>query len=372
MFRQAPGGNIEIPDEELHLEVLRTNVRKLTRVFLLTTAARVLRILESAESRGFVREKSFSPSDETHGTTPSEVCSNLGNTLIRVIQMSNGARTGEVALIRPEARTGFHDYATSTRASDRKRLLWHIFVSFLLGEIPSREIGGIFILERPSAAITQEPVAFNVFLVDVESEEAEEPSSSEGHAISIVRVNGIWHVADSELGRLLKLEGPDGGPIPPETILLLEDSSQTYVQRNSTEPGPENLRRSKLKFMIRKVADRSILAQTPEVRTLEKIPGGRTALATQIMREDPYETRATPGTELQRERITIYWKESKAAGRVTPPPDASTSIMSMFAPPAAGAPGPVARVSDMFRVGGKRKTRKVKSKRRKTKRKVSK
>ncbi len=344
------------------------NVRKLTRVFLLTTAARVLRILESSESRGFVREKSFSPSEETHRTTPSEVCSNLGNTLIRVVQMSNGARTGAVALIPPEARTGFYDYVTSARASDRKRLLWHIFVTFLLAEMPVRETGGVFILERPSAAIPQEPVGFNVFLVSVDSEDAEESSSANGHAVSIVRVNGTWYVADSEFGRLLKLEGPDGGPMPSETILLLEDSTQTYVQRNSTEPGPDNPRRSKIKFMIRRVSDRSVLAQTPEVRTLEKIPDGRPALATQILREDPYETRAEAGTELQRERITIYWKESKAAGRVTPPPDASTSIMGMFAPSAAGAGEPVARIGDVFKMGGKRKTRKSKKKRRKTSR----
>lgn len=370
VFKQAPGGNIEIPDEDLHLEVLRTNAHKLTRVFMLTVAARVLRILESAESRGFVREKSFSPSDETHGTTPSEVCSNLGNTLIRVLHMIKGSSTGPVALISPESRSSFSEYSSSTASNDRKRLFWWIFTSFLLREVSfQREIGGIFLMQKAPVVTSEEPIAFNAFVFRIEDEENPELVSTDGHILSILRVNGEWYVADNEVGSLLKLGGVDGGPIPPETIPLLDDPSQSYIQLNSIAPGPENTRRSKVQYTVRRVADRSVIAQTPMVYTLEKTPGFREPLPTQIMREDPDETRIVPGMGSMYERLVLYWRPTKSSGRVTPPPDASTSIMGMLGTAAAGSGERVATVAELLgRKGGKRKTRKTKSKRRKTKR----
>ena len=328
VYKNAPGGDIRIPDEDLVLENLRLDAQKMTRVFLLTVAARVLRILESRESTAPVRMASFSPSEETHGTTPSEVCSNLGNTLIRMIRLSLGRGEGApITLtappIAPEARTSLQTYAGSSKWPDRWALLYWLFGEFLLtGDILKKN--GTIVMQRVNPDV--ELVAINMMVLGVASEEAVDISDPNGfaHVISLIRLQNKWYIADNEAGILVEM------PMPPEVIPLLEDPAQTYFQvKYMIPPG---LSAGFAEYSIRKVADRTVLTKTPMVYMLERdvAPGVRPSYPTTVLREHPrFQTAGGVG------RICLFWKKSP------------------FASPA----GPAAAGAGPGTAGGKRKTR---------------
>lgn len=350
-FSKAPKGVVNIPDEELNPELLRTDARKLATAFLLTIGARVLRILDTEEAlESVVRGKSFSVSDESHGTTPSEVCSNLGMSLARVLRYARArvAPPGGVKIINPSARSTLELYDEAGK-EDMERLLQWILTEFLPGEVG---YGGFSIGKSLSLSSTSdEPVAINLFLVEIESEG--NPVVPEPHAVhsaSVVRVNGGWYIAENEVGHLFALLTPAGTDLTPEIVSQIEDTQDVYFEARYTSTSEEDPNPS-AQYFLRDLSD-NVLASTVVMPMLSRVPSlARSYIRTSIMREI-YGIRTGEGRLiLPGSRTILYWKPS---GRKTPPPTKGTSIMDMFG--AAGASG------------GKRKTKKSKKKRRKTSR----
>lgn len=381
VYKNAPGGDIQIPDEALEIERLRTSIPRMTKVFLLTVAARVLRILESYADPS-LRSASFSPSEETEETTPSEVCSNLGITLIRMLRVSSpglwdtppGPAT-PITLISPGSRTTGVDYGTSTSPENFRALLRMLARVFLRTPEVVRNIGAIDIQRQEPA---DELVAINMSLIQIASEEAEEGDINRtiGHAISLIRLQNKWYIADNNVGRLVEM------PMPPEVIPLLEDPAQVYFQMNYMSETPTEL--GTAEFFIRKRSDRTILAKTPVVSRLKGgvAPGvrpvgilpRRSHLAL-IMRESHRYPR----------RIPLFWKRGEsvpvavAPERNPPPvtlearPGAPVGDSDGGAGPAAAGAGPPARLppggtytkGGLFFSGGVRRTRRVRRTKRK-------
>jgi hypothetical protein len=353
-FSKAPRGRIEIPDEDLNPEILRTDARKLTTVFLLTTGARVLRILDTDEARvSDTRSTSFSPSEESHGTTPSEVCSNLGISLAKVLQYSRPriAPPGGVPIIDPSARSALRDYHEGATKTARDRVTDWILREFLPSEI-DRLRYGTFSSGRAASLVPQneEMVAINIRLLAVESEDSPVPARDEyHHAISAVRVNGSWNIADNDVGNLIPMRTSTGTSFSDEILSNLESPYEVYFEcrytyRQARDEFPE------AQYFLRDLAG-TVLASTPKIPMMmrEPEPGVRPVERSLILRE-MYGVEV-PGDAiiLPEPRTNVYWKLPKS-GRVVPPPDKSTGLLSTV-----GA------------TGGKRKTKKkVKSKRRKT------
>jgi hypothetical protein len=358
-FSKAPKGRIEVSDEELNPEFLRTDARKLTAAFLLTIGARVLRILDTEEAReSSTRSKSFSASDESHGTTPSEVCSNLGISLARVLKYSKMkvGPPGGVEIIDPRARTTVGDYEEGSHKEDRRRIVEWIIGTFLPSEV-DKSLYGTFAAGKTLSLAQQreELVAINPHLVHVESEERPIPTATKvGHAISVVRVNKNWYIADNEVGDLLALRTPGGGGLTPDILAQIETPHEVYFEvryTNNPATGGMDEYPSAQYFLRDLMGD--VIASTSTMPTLSRIPAPfvRPFMANAILREiygieSPEGSIILPGN-----RALLYWKPTN---RSSPPPTKETSIMSMFGP--AGASG------------GKRKTRKSKKKRRKTSR----
>lgn len=354
-FSKAPKGVVNIPDEELNPELLRTDARKLTAAFLMTIGTRVLRILDTEEAReSFTRSKSFRVSDESHGTTPSEICSNLGVSLSRVLYYSRSrvAPPGGVEIIDPGARSNFDMYRDSVGKQHTQRIIQWIVGDFLPSENPRHEK---FTLGKTLSLLGsqgEEAIAINPILVHIESEEnpiaAREPAA---HAISVVRVNDKWYVADNSVGELYMFRTPEGTGLTPEILDQIENSQDMYFEARYTTVSDEDPRPT-AQYFLRDLGD-NVVASTSAVPMLSRnpVPGVRPFTRSSIMREI-YGIRPEGGKVLiPGSRTILYWKPS---GRKTPPPTKGTSIMDMFG--AAGASG------------GKRKTRRPKSKRRKTSR----
>ena len=350
-FSKAPKGVVNIPDEELNPELLRTDARKLAAAFLITIGARVLRILDTEEAmESTVRGKSFSVSDESHGTTPSEVCSNLGMSLARVLRYARPrvGPLGGVEIIDPRARSNLDVYDEAGKEHMERMLRW-ILTEFLPTEIAG--YGSFSVGKTLSLFSSDEPIAMNLFLIEIESEE--NPVIPEPHTIhsaSVVRINGAWYVAENEVGHLFALLTPAGTDLTPEILSQIEDTQDVYFEVRYTSTSDEDPNPS-AQYFLRDLGD-NVIASTVSMPMLSRVPSAaRSYVRTSIMREI-HGIRAPEGRViLPGSRTILYWK---ATGRKTPPPTKGTSIMSMFG--AAGASG------------GKRKTKKKKVKRRKTSR----
>jgi hypothetical protein len=351
VFSKAPRGVVNIPDEELNPELLRTDARKLASAFLMTIGARVLRILDTEEAmESTVRGKSFSVSDESHGTTPSEVCSNLGISLARVLRYARSrvGPPGGVEIINPRARSTLDVYDEAGK-EDMERMLQWILTTFLPSEISG--YGNFSVGKTLSLVSSDEPIAMNLFLVQIESQENPVvPEPHVVHSASVVRINGGWYVAENEVGHLFALLTPAGTDLTPEIVSQIEDTQDVYFEVRYTSTSDEDPTPS-AQYFLRDLDD-NVIASTVVMPMLSRVPSlARSYVRSSIMREiygiRPREDRIiVPGN-----RTILYWKPS---GRKTPPPTKGTSIMDMFG--AAGASG------------GKRKTKKKKSKKRKTSR----
>jgi hypothetical protein len=271
-FSQAPEGKVNIPDEELDPERLRDDPEALTRVFLLTTGARVLRILESDESVESVdRHTSFGPSEETHGTTPSEVCSNLGITLAKVLRAREEPppKPLKMHLVEPGARSSFSDYTRALIQPNLLRLVGYINWEFppLVGS-PSDEEAG-----PPMQIVAAYASVFRI----VNSDNPVLAEATSSHAIAIVHVNGKWYVADNEVGMLV----PFKTAFAPET---LEDGGRLYFEIQYS-PG------LMAQYFLRKMEDNEAVSVTAPVPMLSRLPDGRVrpdiGKTTLIMREQP-------------------------------------------------------------------------------------
>ena len=363
-FKNAPGGKLNIPDEELNPELLRTDAQKLTTAFLLTIGARVLRILERLESRESVRPKSFSPSEETHGTTPSEVCSNLGISLARILKLRTpiAGAPMRAEIIDPGARTSGVDYSEGSRKKDQAILMNWISKTFL-PPVTDPSVYGTFSVGKTGSLGVQkdQPIAIRSEVVEIESEEnphTPRTRSPGAHVFSVVRVNSNWYVADNEVGSLVPILTPEGGQLTPEIFWELETPHDVYFESRYTRVtvGVGSGQYIEAQYFLRN-KEGEILALTAKRRGLQR-DSGLLAVGparTTIMRES-YGVETPDGFRpiFVEPRTILYWRPP---GRTTPPPTGDTSIMSMFrGPEAAGASG------------GKRKTRRPKSKRRKTSR----
>lgn len=360
-FSKAPKGRVNIPDEELNPEVLRTDVRKLTTAFLMTIGARVLRILDTEEAReSSTRSKSFSASDESHGTTPSEVCSNLGISLSRVLKYVKMkiAPPGGVDVIDPRARSTLVNYEEGSSKPERERMIEWIVGTFLPSEVDGSLYGAFSVGKTLSlAARRDEPVAINLHLLHIEGEENPVATGVLGHAISVVRVNNNWYVADNEIGDLLALRPP----LTPEILDQIESPQDVYFEaRYTTNPGTGGEDEyPSAQYFLRDLAG-GILSSTSNMPMLSRVPSPlvRPFVGTSIMREI-YGMESRRGAVIfPGNRSILYWKPTN---RSSPPPERGTSIMDMFGSRPAGAGSP-------FEFGGKRKTKKKKSKKRKTNR----
>ena len=331
LFTDFPGGNIFISDEDLNPELLRTDARQLTRVFLVTIGARVLRILDTEEAKSsLVRARSFTAGEESHGTTPSEVCSNLGISLIQVLYRARIPRRlpGEVAIIDPRARTTAADYSGFTSKFHQEVLFDWILREFLSGEVDARRFGTFSVGKALALGVvsTEVPIAMSLRLMPIESEENPVRLPGSGHAVSVVRVNTKWYVADNQIGKLIPLKNPNGNNITADIIAQLESEEDLYFECRVTDPAESQ-------YFIRDQRG-GIIASTDVYPDLLEVPGLHRGGTPGILRE-VNGIRFPPGTaDATQTRTILYWK-----------------------PPASAGPA-----------GGKRKTRKRKSKRRKTSR----
>jgi len=333
-------------------------------VFLVTIGARVLRILDSVEPRiSDIRPRSFSPDEETHGTTPSEVCSNLGVSLTRVLKYAKVPIPGGVQIIDPSARTGFDFYREGATKDDRDRVLGWILSTILTKEVDRTQYGTFTVGSVATLSARQpEMVALNIRLVEVESEERPviKPDGW-NHVISVVRVNGVWYVADNEVGILMPIRTTTGGQFTPEILAQLESPHEVFFESRYIRTPGTGVRDEypTAQYFLRDLMG-EVVASTDRMPMLARdpSPGVRPLIGGKIMRE-MYGIEV-PGDAiiLPEVRTALYWKSTS---RSSPPPDTSTSLMGMFGSTAAGAGGPV-------EFGGKRKTKKKKSKKRKTNR----
>lgn len=281
VFKHAPGGEIRIPDEELEVGRLRKDRLLMMKVFLLTSAARILRILEETDPHSRDRSKSFSPSDEMHDTTPSEVCSNLSTLLISIVDGRKGATS-----VTPGMRSTGKDYHY-TFAGMLGGMIWTILYDFIGG----RSEGDYYFAN--TSEFTPVPdkkedefVAFDITLKYVKDENsfrALPHRANLGHAISVIRVNNRWYISDNEVGRLVELKTPGLKPITPRVSHLFRDSSTTYVEaeyeRMSREEAAEFAGEEAdgykgripiiAQYKIRKVSDKSTIAMTSGVDILK-------------------------------------------------------------------------------------------------------
>lgn len=323
-FGEAPGGKVDLSDAELDPERFRGDAEALTRAFLLTIGARVLRILESPETMASLdRSASFSPSEETHGTTPSEVCSNFGITLAKVLRARDEPppKPVKMNLMAPGTRSSFSDYVPALIRPNLVRL-----VGYILGEFPP-------LLPAPSDEEASSPmqlVAAHASVFTIVSEYnpvlAEATSS---HAIAIVQVNGKWYIADNEVGMLV----PFRQAFSPKTLELLEDDISLYFEvRYSPGPSAQHF----AQYFLRKTEDGSVLSATLPVAMLSRLPDGRVrpdlGRGILTMREQPGVSAFPAAASGPRTRIAVYDEYSPAPA----------------GPEAAGAGEPEA-------LGGKRK-----------------
>lgn len=309
----SPATGITIGDRSLSTEFLKRDVNNLMTTFLMVSSVRILRMLDSSDPGDKIRERSFSPGEDTHGTTPSELCSNLGTLLIQVRAGLGG--DPESRLVDPRSRTSAHDYIGSV-APNKKPILKMVLVDFLPKVFPATKIG-TFSTERIEGA---QPVAFLVSIAT--------PDVSAVHAIAIVRVNGSWFIADDTVGQLLQLNGPDDNPIPPETIAnALEDTENFFVSLKLKAPDNSVETVRGYTASIVKLSDYSVVAKTREAKTLAftTIPGIREpSMSDSIL----VEAILAPGhpEHPKNSRAMVYW-----------------------APPGGAAPAPAG-------AGGRRKT----------------
>ncbi len=376
LFRKFPKGNINVPDEELGADVLVRDTRKLTSAFLTTIGARVLRILDSEEPRiSDVRPRSFAPGEETHGTTPSELCSNLGISLARILKIVKvpSAAAEPLRFIDPKSRTTTAEYGVSgTTKPDRDRIVEWILGNFLYSEIDRTKHGTFSSVAMVSLARrTSEIVAINITLSEIESEERPvNKNTGWDHIITVVRINDAWYVADNEVGVLMSIQTPAGGPFSPEIIEELESPYRVYFELRYTRSRGGGDEYPEAQYFLRDLSG-NILASTRKMPMLarEPVPGVRPVVQPKIMREmygiqDPGGRVVVP-----QPRTMVYWKRpSRSSGPTTD----WTSIVArpeVSAPSPAGSGERVATVADFLRMSaGKRKTRKTKKKRRKTSR----
>jgi hypothetical protein len=232
---------------------------------------------------------------------------------------------------------------------DMERMLQWILTTFLPSEISG--YGNFSVGKTLSLVSSDEPIAMNLFLVQIESQENPVvPEPHVVHSASVVRINDGWYVAENEVGHLFALLTPAGTDLTPEIVSQIEDTQDVYFEVRYTSTSDEDPTPS-AQYFLRDLDD-NVIASTVVMPMLSRVPSlARSYVRSSIMREiygiRPREDRIiVPGN-----RTILYWKPS---GRKTPPPTKGTSIMDMFG--AAGASG------------GKRKTRRPKSKRRKTSR----
>ncbi len=357
-FRNAPGGKVNIPDEELDPRLLQADKQKLTTAFLMTIGTRVLRILESDESRSFRRPTSGRVSPGMHGTTPSEVCSNLGTSLARVLTNPIPA-PGEALVVDPGLRSSPVDYMMGSGGRQQTKLLDWVANTFLRAQIdPSY---GTFSVGRSGklSGAASEPIAMWISVRPIESEESPyipEGIERVGHAIAVVRIQDHWYIADNNVGQLVELVMNDyeGGPPTPEILDSLGsyDPGTVYFDVKYTRDESGDAPYSEAQYFLRN-REGEALAFTAKKRML--LPS-----APYLMREVyGIQERGEARPVFVEPRTILYWKRT---GRATPPPTAEESIISRFRSlaPAGAGPGPI-------EFGGKRKTRRKKSKRRKTK-----
>jgi hypothetical protein len=374
LFRKFPGGKINLSDEELSPDVLVRDIRRMTSAFLVTIGARVLRILDTVEPRiSDVRPRSFAPGEETHDTTPSEVCSNIGISLSRILKISKAPPTSAEPLrfIDPKSRSSAGDYGiTGALKSDRQRIMEWVLRNFLYSEIDRSKFGTF----SPAAGAVRmvgrssEIVAMNIALAQIESEER--PVEKEGadweHSISVVRINDAWYVADNEVGRLIPMQTAAGGQFTPEMMTQLESPHEVYFELRYTQPPGAGAGYPQAQYFLKDLAG-NVLASTERASMLarEPDPSVRPLLGENKIMREMYGIEVPAGVVVVLEpRTMIYWKRPT---RITGPPTGWESI-------AAGAPagprGRVATVADLLKsMSGNGRTRKSKkAKRRKTKR----
>ena len=378
LFRRFPRGNVNFPDEELSPDVLVRDTRKLTTAFLVTIGSRVLRILDTVEPRiSDARPRSFAPGEETHGTTPSEVCSNLGISLARILKIvkTKTPPTEALRFIDPKSRSGTGEYGVSgATKKDRNRILDWILSNFLFTEIDRTKFGTFTTANIASLATRiSEPVAMNINLSEIESEERPvDKKTGWDHIITVVRVNDVWYVADNEVGKLAPIRTSTGGQFPPEMIAQLESPREVYFELRYTQNPEARDEFPQAQYFLKDLAG-NVLASTEKVRMLSRQPepGIRPFLESKIMRE-MYGIEIPEGVVVvPQPRSIVYWKRPFRSSGLSAD---WTSIMARFgepAPAAAGSGERVATVADLLKGSGKRKTRKVKkAKRRKTSRAV--
>jgi hypothetical protein len=339
-FGEAPGGKVELSDAELDPERLRGDAEALARAFLLTVGARVLRILESPETVASLdRSASFSPSEETHGTTPSEVCSNFGTTLAKVLRARGDPppKPLKMHLVKPGARSSLADYTPSLIRSNITRLIGYIIGEFppLAGEVPAEG--------EEEAAGTGAPIQVVAMFVEVFAIASEYnpvlAEASTSHAIAVVQVNGKWYVADNEIGLLV----PFTSAFPSDVVENIDDGRSVYFEVRYS-PGP------KAQYFLRKTADGSDISSTNSVIMLSRGVDGRVrpdlGRGILIMREQPGITGFSAASG-DRTRIPLY---------------------DEYSPPAPPPAGPAAAGSGAFPFGGKRRKTQRRKKTRRSRR----
>ncbi len=343
-FKQFPRGSIDVSDEELNPEFLRTDARYLTWMFLATIGTRVLRILDTEEPKiSIVRVRSFSPAEDTHGTTPSEVCSNLGISLMRVLdhaRIHSGRAGRPPAIIGPSSRTTQFDYSPFNEKPHQDALFEWILSEFLPGKVDQSRFGtfstGKLASVMGAGPSRETPIAMSVFVKQIIS--AENPTVSPvgaSHVFSVVRLNTKWYVADNEVGKLLVLKNNNDVADISDIIARLEDEEDLYFECQYT------LRHAQYFIQNRRGDIFASTVKQPRVLRL----GADVFEGVEIYREAKG-IRFPPGApESYLSRTILYWN-----------------------PPASAGPAPDARYRAAGAAGGKRKTRKRKSKRRKTSR----
>ncbi len=376
LFRKFPGGKINLSDEELNPSVLVRDIRGMTSAFLVTIGARVLRILDTVEPRiSDVRPRSFAPGEETHDTTPSEVCSNLGISLSRILKISKTppAVAEPLRFIDPKSRSDTGEYGISgALKSDRHRIMEWVLRNFLYSEIDRSKFGTF----SPAAGAVRmvgrssEIVAMNLALAQIESEER--PVQKAGveweHSISVVRINNAWYVADNEVGKLMPMQTAAGGQLTSEMLTQLESPHEVYFELRYTQNPEAGAEYPRAQYFLKDLAG-NVLASTEKAPMLARQPDPsvRPVLESNIIMREMYGIEIPEGVVVVPEpRTMVYWK------RQTRVADFSSRWESIVpgAPAPAGPGGRVATVADLLKgMAGKGRTRKSKkAKRRKTKR----
>ncbi len=202
---------IFVPDDYLSLASLRAlapeeRVNRQIDAFLATSGARVLRILANIDgsSRAIRRELSFASAAEMHGSSPSILCATLASALGREEREAPRVYAAIEGVTPPNPDSLALDNAEAAVAL--KKILTRVQppgLGIQLNEAP-------VVLRRRIAAVF-------VTLSGMRSEEWRTAARTQDfHAIALVRIAGLWYVADDNMGRLLKLNS--GSPLDSKQI----------------------------------------------------------------------------------------------------------------------------------------------------------